>query len=80
MLQAWLGRICPLTTWEMALRERAGEAAYRGAFIAHWLQSLLYHDAPMWVFALAYTLFALLVAASWVWVRPRPFGGADRRR
>ena len=30
VLQAWLGRICPLTTWEMALRERAGDATYGG--------------------------------------------------
>ena len=76
VLQAWLGRICPLTTWEMALRERAGDATYGGAFVAHWLQQLLYWDAPMWVFAVAYTLFALAVAASWVWVRPRPFRDA----
>ncbi|MEL6215544.1 MAG: DUF2784 domain-containing protein [Pseudomonadota bacterium] len=70
-LQAWLGRICPLTIWEMALRERAGEATYDGAFIAHWLQALLYYDAPLWAFAVVYTAFAILVIASWVWVPPR---------
>ncbi|MEO0347002.1 MAG: DUF2784 domain-containing protein [Pseudomonadota bacterium] len=71
VLQAWLGRICPLTIWEMALRERAGEATYHGAFIAHWLEALLYYDAPMWVFAVVYTAFAALVIASWVWIPPR---------
>ncbi|MEO0851950.1 MAG: DUF2784 domain-containing protein [Cyanobacteria bacterium J06648_11] len=71
VLQAWLGRICPLTTWEMALRERAGEATYDGAFIAHWLEALLYYDAPIWVFAVVYTAFATLVIASWVWIPPR---------
>ncbi|MEL6447577.1 MAG: DUF2784 domain-containing protein [Pseudomonadota bacterium] len=70
VLQAWLGRICPLTIWEMALRERAGEATYDGAFIAHWLETLLYYDAPMWVFAVVYTAFAALVIASWIWVPP----------
>ena len=35
-LQAWLGVVCPLTTWEMALRRRAGDATYTGEFIAHW--------------------------------------------
>ncbi|MEO1594778.1 MAG: DUF2784 domain-containing protein [Pseudomonadota bacterium] len=70
-LQAWLGRICPLTIWEMALRERAGDATYDGAFIAHWLEALLYYNAPIWVFAVAYTAFAALVIASWVWVPPR---------
>ena len=47
--QAWLGILCPLTTWEMTLRERAGDAVYAGSFIAHWLQQLLYYRAPPWV-------------------------------
>lgn len=71
VLQAWLGRICPLTLWEVALRERAGEVTYDGAFIAHWLGELLYFNAPMWAFAAAYTAFAALVIASWIWVPPR---------
>jgi polyferredoxin len=71
--QAWCGAICPLTTWEMSLRERAGQAVYEGSFMAHWLQRLLYYDAPPWVFVLGYTLFGLAVAASWFAVRPRSF-------
>lgn len=71
VLQSWLGVICPLTTWEMALRERAGDITYSGAFIAHWLDALLYYQAPMWVFAVCYTLFAAMVVASWFWVPPR---------
>ena len=73
VLQAWAGEICPLTTWEMALRSRAGEATYAGAFIAHWLNRLLYHEAPLWVFVASYSAFGALVVASWFWVRPRPF-------
>lgn len=69
--QAWLGVVCPLTTLEMALRRRAGDAAYAGSFIAHWMEELLYFDAPAWVFTVAYTLFGLIVVASWWWVRPR---------
>ena len=72
-VQSWFGIICPLTTWEMALRERAGAATYRGSFVSHWLDELLYYQAPAWAFAACYTLFALAVAASWIWVRPRPF-------
>ena len=74
VLQAWLGRVCPLTIWEMALRRRAGESGYEGSFVAHWLQRVLYYDLPWWVFVVCYTVFGLLVVASWVWVRPRPFG------
>ncbi|MCZ2857195.1 DUF2784 domain-containing protein [Blastococcus sp. VKM Ac-2987] len=31
------GSDCPLTTWELALREAAGESGYRGGFIGHYL-------------------------------------------
>jgi len=69
--QAWLGVSCPLTVLEMALRARAGDAVYRGSFIAHWMETLLYYEAPAWVFTLCYTGFALLVLLSWILVRPK---------
>lgn len=31
------GSDCPLTTWELALREAAGEPRYRGGFIGHYI-------------------------------------------
>ena len=71
VLQSWLGLICPLTIWEMALRERAGSDTYAGSFIAHWLDTLLYYQAPAWVFTACYTTFAALVVASWFWIPPR---------
>lgn len=73
MVQSWFGVICPLTTLEMALRARAGDAVYTGLFLAHWIEQILYYRAPPWVFAVAYTLFAAAVVGSWYWVRPRPF-------
>lgn len=73
VLQSWLSVICPLTIWEMALRERAGGAVYSGSFISHWLESILYYRVPEWVFVICYTLFGALVVASWFWSRPRPF-------
>ena len=72
VIQAWLGIICPLTTWEMALRAKGSDAVYAGSFISHWLDALLYYQAPEWVFVVVYTAFGALVLASWVWVRPRP--------
>lgn len=72
VLQSWIGVICPLTTWEMALRARAGEAVYAGSFVAHWLGKLLYYQAPAWVFVVMYTGFGALVLAGWYWVPPRP--------
>jgi hypothetical protein len=63
--QAWLGVVCPLTTLESWLRGQAGQSPYATSFIQHWLHRLLFYDAPWWVFALAYSAFAVLVAAAW---------------
>jgi polyferredoxin len=71
VLQAWLGVLCPLTIWEMELRAKAGQGGYEGSFIQHWLETILYYNAPDWVFILVYTLFGALVLASWFLVRPR---------
>lgn len=64
-LQAWLGRLCPLTEWEQALRNRAGQATYDASFIQHWLSRLIFFDAPWWIFVAAYSVLALSIAACW---------------
>jgi hypothetical protein len=68
--QAWLGVICPLTSLEMYFRARAGDVVYAGSFIAHWLEAVLYYDAPGWVFVLVYSLFAIAVLWCWFAVPP----------
>jgi len=73
VFQSWVGVICPLTTWEVALRQHAGEAAYSGSFVSYWLETILYYQAPAWVFTVCYTVFGVVVVASWFWVRPRRF-------
>jgi carbon starvation protein CstA len=73
VLQSWAGHICPLTTWEMALRVRAGQESYQDSFVSYWLQRVLYYDAPAWAFIVCYTVFGALVLAVWYWVRPRPW-------
>ena len=70
VIQAWLGAICPLTIWEMQLRQLGGGRTYEGSFIQHWFHAILYYDAPLWVFTAIYTVFAVLVVASWFIVRP----------
>ncbi len=75
VIQSWLGRICPLTTWEMALRSRAGDSVYTGSFVVHWVETILYYSLPAWVFVVCYTAFAALVVASWFAVPPRPGSG-----
>jgi hypothetical protein len=70
--EAWLGFVCPLTTLEMWLRSKARAVTYEGSFIEHWLQALLFWQAPPWVFTAAYTVFALAVAAAWRYFPPEP--------
>lgn len=77
-VQAWLGMICPLTTWEMAFRERAGDVVYAGSFIEYWLHRLIFYQAEPWVFTLAYTLFGLAVVGGWILHPPR-FRSASSR-
>ena len=50
---------------------RRGRDTYTGGFVEHWLQRVLYYDAPAWVFTLAYSLFALAVLATWWRYPPR---------
>lgn len=69
--ESWFGMVCPLTTLEMWLRVKGGGPAYSGGFIEHWLQYLLYYDAPAWVFTLVYSLFGLAVLATWWLLPPR---------
>lgn len=84
--ESWLGLVCPLTSLEMWLRSQArlgidggvDADTYAGSFIGHWLQRLLYYEAPGWVFTAAYSVFGLAVVASW-WYFPPTRGGSSGR-
>jgi hypothetical protein len=68
-----LGAMCPLTTWEDALRAKAGLGPrYEGGYVASWLHRLIFYDLGQDIFVVAYGLFFALVLLTWVWVRPRP--------
>jgi len=69
--EAWFGAVCPLTSLEMALRVKAHATTYSGSFIEHWLQRILYYEAPAWVFTLGYSLFGLVVLAIWWYFPPK---------
>ncbi len=79
VLQAWLGQYCPLTTLESWLRVQAGSSVYESSFIEHWLQKLIYFQAPLWVFTVAYTAFAVLVLLAWWRFPPRRARGKGNR-
>jgi hypothetical protein len=44
-LVEFAGWICPLTPFEVALREEGGQAGYPGGFIEHYIVALLYPNA-----------------------------------
>ena len=64
--ESLVGVVCPLTLWEDALRGRQS----RQGFIERWVDWILFYDLPTWVFTLAYTAFAALVALTWFVVPP----------
>ncbi len=70
VVQAWLGRTCPLTLWENSLRRAGGGDGYAGSFMQYWLHRVIFYDFDPWVFTLAYTLFGVLVGLTWLLAPP----------
>lgn len=77
--ETWLGAACPLTSLEMWLRTKANSTTYTESFIEHWLQRSLYYEAPAWVFSLGYSLFGLIVVATWWYFPPRLTRRTDKK-
>jgi hypothetical protein len=65
--EAVLGIACPLTVWEDLLR--GGVRAE--SFVGRWVRSLLYYNAPEWVFTVAYLAWAAATLATLRLVPPR---------
>ena len=76
--EAWIGVTCPLTSLEMWLRAKARATTYTGTFIEYWLQRILYYEVPPWVFTVGYSLFGLIVVATW-WYFPPQSKRRDRK-
>ena len=47
-VNAWVGKICPLTIWENEMRETAGGDIYPGTFVGYYLQKIIYYDFRNW--------------------------------
>ena len=69
----FMGWICPLTPWEQALRRAAGEVAYSGGFINHYLMPLVYPEGltrPIqWMLGSLVLVFNLAVYGWWLYRR-----------
>ena len=69
--EAVLGIACPLTVWEDALRG----GARPDSFIGRWVRSVMFYEAPEWVFTTAYVAWALATLATLRFVPPRRRAG-----
>jgi hypothetical protein len=61
------GRMCPLTTWENALRRRAGESGYADSFIEHYVLPLIYptgltREGQLWLAAIVIVMNIVVYA------------------
>ncbi|MGA7982467.1 MAG: DUF2784 domain-containing protein [Chromatiaceae bacterium] len=60
--------VCPLTPWENALRQAAGEAGYAGGFVDHYVVPLVYplgltRDMQVWLGVLVLVVNGLAYGA-----------------
>lgn len=76
--ESWLGITCPLTTLEWWLREQIGVRPESASFIQHWVHTVIFYDAPNWAFAMVYTVFGVLVAATWWFFPPKSFTSGNK--
>ena len=70
-VEAIFGMECPLTVWEGELRVLAGQTASAESFVGRCLHSLIFYNAPGWMFTVLHVGFALLVLGTLVLVPPR---------
>ena len=64
-LEALLGYACPLTVWEDLLRGGVSTES----FVGRWVRSVLYYQAPAWVFTALYVAWAAAAAIT-LWLVP----------
>lgn len=75
LLESLVGKLCPLTVWETALRRAAGTGGEGGqSFVAHWVGRLLFHDFEEWFFTVAYAAFFAAVMITFFLVPVRRQG------
>jgi hypothetical protein len=72
-LEEFAGMTCPLTDWEYALRELAGQPFSGETFLARLMHDVLFYQGPPWVFTAIHLLMAGLVLATFVLFPPRRF-------
>jgi hypothetical protein len=69
-IEAILGVNCPLTVLEFRLRCPTGPFQERVSFIGSLVDSVLFYDAPAWLFTVVYTGFTVAVIITFIIAPP----------
>ena len=69
-IEAILQINCPLTVLEFKLRYAPDFSNKKVSFVGTIIDSLLYYDAPGWLFATIYTAFAIMVIITFIIAPP----------
>ncbi|MBW2001933.1 MAG: DUF2784 domain-containing protein [Deltaproteobacteria bacterium] len=75
--EALLGVNCPLTVLEFRLRYASNLSEGKVSFIGTIVDSLLYYNAPGWLFTIIYAGFAIVVVITFIIAPPKRKGRLD---
>jgi len=75
--EALLGVNCPLTVLEFKLRYASCLSGKKVSFIGNIIDSILFYNAPMWLFTTIYTAFAIIVVITFIIAPPTRKGHLD---
>lgn len=75
--EALLGVNCPLTVLEYKLRYALNLSEEKVSFIGAIVDSLLYYNAPGWLFTIVYAAFAITVILTFIIAPPTRKGRLD---
>ncbi len=78
-IEALMGITCPLTLLEIKLRYNSPLYEGETSFLGSIMRSMLYYDAPEWLFIVIYSAFAVTVTATFVLVPPTRKKGSFNR-
>ena len=80
LLESIFGVVCPLTEWEIQLRELGDQVAYGGqTFIQYWVHKVMFFQWEETTFEIIYFCFFTALVLSFVFVRPKLPGWIARK-
>jgi len=72
--EALLGVNCPLTVLEFKLRYASCLSGKKVSFIGNIIDSIVFYNAPVWLFTIIYAAFALIVVITFIIAPPKRKG------